>query len=331
MSAKALIASLLAVGLLSGCAEITFLSQASKQTGALPTSTPNSPQSAENGEHYKVGNPYKISDVWYYPKADYEYVEEGVASWYGPKFHGKPTANGAIFDMNKVSAAHRTLPLPSLVRVTNLENGRSLKVKVNDRGPYSRGRIIDVSRRAAQLLGFEEKGTALVRVEILSEESQQLAALMQGDTTTIARGTEPPPPETAPAVQVAAETLAPPPNVAETANTSENGSVSAAQVSDIQRPEPDSLPTTTEVEQVAVSGNPQLFIQAGAFAEHVNAVRTQAVLKQLGPTTIEQYNRSDVPLFRVRVGPLVSIDNADAMLNAVVDAGYEDARLIVVE
>ncbi len=127
---------------------------------------------------YKVGKPYQIKGVWYYPQVDYDYVEEGIASWYGPGFHGKATANGEIYDMNDLTAAHRTLPMPSIVRVTNLENGRSLKLKVNDRGPFARERIIDVSRRASQLLGFHMQGTTPVRVEIVEDESRQLAAAL---------------------------------------------------------------------------------------------------------------------------------------------------------
>lgn len=127
--------------------------------------------------HYKVGQPYQINGTWYYPAEDFEYDETGIASWYGEAFHAKTTANGEIFDLNGLTAAHKTLPMPSIVQVTNLENGRSLKLRVNDRGPFVRGRIIDVSRRAAQLLGFEEQGTAKVRVQILVPESIQVAAI----------------------------------------------------------------------------------------------------------------------------------------------------------
>lgn len=113
----------------------------------------------------KVGRPYQINGVWYHPKEDPYYDETGIASWYGRKFHGRRTANGDVYDMNKLTAAHPTLPMPSQVLVTNLENGRSIIVTVNDRGPFARGRLIDMSRRSAQLLGFEEKGVARVRVQ----------------------------------------------------------------------------------------------------------------------------------------------------------------------
>ena len=126
------------------------------------------------GSTYKVGKPYKIRGQWYYPKEDYDYKEVGVASWYGEDFHAKYTANGEVYNMNTLTAAHRTLPLPSIVRVTNLENGRSLVLRVNDRGPFAKNRIIDISKRGAQLLGFQNKGVTKVRVEIMEEESKEL-------------------------------------------------------------------------------------------------------------------------------------------------------------
>ena len=126
---------------------------------------------------YKVGAPYQINGVWYYPAVDYDYDETGLASWYGGRFDQKYTANGEMFDLNELTAAHRTLPMPSIVQVTNLDNGRTLQLRVNDRGPYAPRRIIDVSRRASQLLGFETGGTAPVRVKVMKEESIRVAEL----------------------------------------------------------------------------------------------------------------------------------------------------------
>ena len=120
---------------------------------------------------YRVGVPYQIHGVWYYPAVDYNYDRTGVASWYGEQFEGRLTANGEIFELNDLTAAHTTLPMPSIVQVTNLQNGRSLQLRVNDRGPFVDGRLIDVSRRAAQLLGFEQQGTTSVRVTVLKDES----------------------------------------------------------------------------------------------------------------------------------------------------------------
>src|SRR5581483_6570015 len=120
---------------------------------------------------FKIGAPYEVNGVWYTPRADYSYDAIGIASWYGGAFNGRLTANGEIYDLNRLTAAHTTLPMPSIVEVTNLRNGRTLRLRVNDRGPFARGRIIDVSRRAAQLLGFETAGTTEVRVRILRRES----------------------------------------------------------------------------------------------------------------------------------------------------------------
>ncbi|MDB5419418.1 MAG: hypothetical protein JWP50_2837 [Phenylobacterium sp.] len=112
----------------------------------------------------KVGRPYEVNGRWYTPKVQPNYDEVGLASWYGPAHQGKPTADGERFDLNKVSAAHKTLPLPCIVEVTNLDNGKRLRVRVNDRGPFVDGRIIDLSQAAARDLGFEGKGLAHVRV-----------------------------------------------------------------------------------------------------------------------------------------------------------------------
>lgn len=131
----------------------------------------------KGGGRYMVGDPYRVAGAWYTPSEDPDYQATGTASWYGPNFHGRLTANGEIFDMNGISGAHPTLPLPSYVRVANLENGRSIVVRVNDRGPYTHGRVIDVSERAAQLLGFRQAGTARVHVEYVGP------APLEGDDT----------------------------------------------------------------------------------------------------------------------------------------------------
>ncbi len=118
----------------------------------------------KGGGIYKVGEPYQIDGRWHTPQEDPGYDRRGIASYYADDFHGRRTANGEVFDMWSLSAAHPTLPLPSLVYVTNLENGRTLLLRVNDRGPYVNDRVIDVSRAAARYLGFESRGTAHVRV-----------------------------------------------------------------------------------------------------------------------------------------------------------------------
>jgi rare lipoprotein A len=304
--------ALAALLLLGGCAELGFVSQTAKNI-----------QESPKGGVYKVGTPYQIDGVWYYPAVDYSYVETGIASWYGPNFHGKYTANGELYDMNELTAAHRTLPLPSIVRVTNLENGRSIKLKVNDRGPFAKGRIIDVSRRAAQLLGIDGPGTARVRVEIVADESRAIAASMMGKTDPVIAEKAP----AAPPATVASADLAPPPGV------------KAAPPSKASAPPPAAPPPVIGAMGGPIKVDPDLkqlpvkptrmFVQAGAFGEYVNADRTKIRLQSLGPTQVTQVNLGDRPLFRVRIGPVQSVDEADKLLDRVVKAGYPEARLIV--
>jgi rare lipoprotein A len=141
----------------------------------------------KGGGNYKVGQPYQLRGKTYYPGEEPNYRAEGVASWYGPDFHGRATANGEVYDMHGISAAHPTLPLPSYLRVTNLANGRSVIVRLNDRGPYVSNRLIDLSIGAAKALDFYNKGLARVRVEYVgraplegTDDQKLLATLRDG-------------------------------------------------------------------------------------------------------------------------------------------------------
>ena len=142
----------------------------------------------KGGGTYRVGKPYTVAGRVYVPRENPNYREEGLASWYGDAFHGRLTANGEVFDMESLTAAHPTMPIPSYARVTNLSNGKSLVVRVNDRGPYHGNRIIDVSNKAAHLLDFKGRGIARVRVEYVgraplegSDDRQLLATLRTGE------------------------------------------------------------------------------------------------------------------------------------------------------
>jgi len=141
----------------------------------------------KGGGTYRVGKPYTVGGRIYVPEEDVNYREEGLASWYGDDFHGRLTANGEVFDMDSLSAAHPTLPMPCYARVTNISNGKSLVVRVNDRGPYHGNRLIDVSNKAAQLLDFKGDGVARVRVEYVgraplegTDDLQLMATLRTG-------------------------------------------------------------------------------------------------------------------------------------------------------
>jgi rare lipoprotein A len=141
----------------------------------------------KGGGVYRIGKPYVVGGRVYVPEVDPHYSAVGLASWYGDDFHGRYTANGEIFDKDSISAAHPTLPLPSYARVTNLSNNRSIIVRVNDRGPYAHGRLIDVSVKTAHLLGFHSHGTAKVKVEYVgsaplagSDDRKLMATLREG-------------------------------------------------------------------------------------------------------------------------------------------------------
>ncbi|HEV3185142.1 MAG TPA: septal ring lytic transglycosylase RlpA family protein, partial [Xanthobacteraceae bacterium] len=141
----------------------------------------------KGGGVYRVGQPYMVAGRMYYPQADPNYRAEGLASWYGEDFHGRLTANGEVYDMHSLSAAHPTLPMPCYARVTNLNNRRSVIVRINDRGPYHANREIDLSGKAAEVLGFRDRGLARVRVEYVgpaalegSDDRTLLATLREG-------------------------------------------------------------------------------------------------------------------------------------------------------
>ncbi len=277
---------------------------------------------------YKVGKPYQIGGVWYYPSEDFSYDETGIASWYGPGFHEKITANGEQYDQNELTAAHKTLPMPSLVRVTNLDNGRSIVVRVNDRGPYANGRIIDMSRRGAQLLGFDGVGTAKVRVQILAEESRAIvAAARQGTPATILAETDGPAPKPAPRGRVElAEGGGP--------NRPSPAAVAAAAV-----PVPSTVPGSVVegrfvpapiVAELPVKPYEQIYVQVGAFGNLDNVTRVRAKLATMGQVAqVTPTVAGRQKLQRVRVGPLNSVESADAVLNQVIQAGLTDAKIVV--
>jgi rare lipoprotein A len=331
---RLVLALVLLSGVLAGCAETQFAIHSAKRiSGAVEDQgTPN----------YKVGDPYQINGAWYYPQEDYNHDETGIASWYGTKFHGRKTANGEIYDMNALTAAHRTLPMPSYVRVTNLENGRSLVLRVNDRGPFARSRIIDISRRGAQLLGFQQQGTAKARVQILADKSRALKARLQGQAE-LAKVGSPITVTRLPKAKVAAETLEPPPGGKSNAEVTSAApperlvaSVSPAPVSSAPPAAAPAQAQGREVEnpvdgEVKVQTVPatHIFVQAGAFSRYENANKVRARLSAVGPVKISSVLIGGRDLFRVRVGPLRDVKEADKMLEQVARSGYPGARIIV--
>ena len=265
--------------------------------------TSKDPTSGPGGQavvgHYKVGQPYKIKGRWYRPEYDPSYSKVGTASWYGADFHGLPTANGEVFDKEQISAAHPTLPLPSIVRVTNLENGRSLDIRVNDRGPFIGDRLIDLSEAAARELGYEDKGLARVQVDFLALADD-------------ARGT-PPTPTVARSAPRPAPVLAAAPKV----------TVPHAREVQIAALDPPPVRRTPS----ACASGPQL-VQIGAFGETDQVSAAMANVEGLEQVRVEPAFAGDRALARVRLGPVSDPQAAMLLLERVVAMGYTDAFMV---
>ena len=254
------------------------------------------------GGIYKIGTPYEIEGEWYYPQEDATYDNTGIASWYGPKFHGRRTANGEIFDMDLLTAAHPTLPMPVRAKVTNLENGRSVVVRINDRGPFAKDREIDMSRHAAALLGFKEKGTAKVRVQYLGraplyDTSGRLIKRQEPDRF-IADKPKTPKEDS----KVAAAPVAP-------------VDVRSADGKRVIKPLPD-----VEEKRYAV--------QVGVFSMLENAEALRVRLKDFEPVKIVEVEMGGATLYRVKMGGANIRADARLTLERLVAAGHADAVII---
>ena len=313
-------------GVLARFAALAALSAVLAACGSTRTASDGPVPSGEGGR-YKVGQPYEVAGVWYYPQEDPLYDETGIASWYGKEFAGRKTANGEIFNPREVSAAHKTLPMPTNVRVTNLENGRSIVARVNDRGPFKPGRIIDMSEQAAELLGFKAQGVARVRVEFLGiadlpdgRPGRRIAG--RGDHAeigeTVARA--------APSGAVEGGALPPPPGSSAAAPARPVASQPVPVPVPVASPidEPDG--TVTEVEVAAVSG---IYVQAGAFLARENAERLLRRLTPIANFRISTKRIDGKLYYRVRVGPIASVAQADSILEKVLMDGQKGAAIVV--
>ncbi len=340
---------------------------------------------------YKVGEPYEIDGIQYFPSEDYQYSETGIASWYGPGFEGRRTANGETFDPGELTAAHRTLPMPSLARVTNLDNGKSVVVRINDRGPFANNRIVDVSQRGAELLGFAGVGTAKVRVDIMAIESKAIADAAKkrgyvapprgghvGETRLATKSEFIMPaaeaqegegvPQTATVSAVESAPLEPTTTGVESVELNAPGSEMTAQTAIDEAPKPEpavkaykplvgkqpakpgqvtapqvrepklaSIPghvvqgrfyPAPQVKQMKVTGKQRIYIQAGAFAQKENATRLKQRLSKIATTTVSEITVKGKQLFRVRLGPLKDVKEADRALARVLPQS-DKARITV--
>ena len=240
---------------------------------------------------YKIGKPYRIAGKSYRPAEDFELVQEGIASWYGPGFQGRSTASGERYDMNAMTAAHRTLQLPSVVVVKNLDNGAQAIVRINDRGPYVDNRIIDLSRRAAQTLNFYKRGLARVRIAVMPEASRRIAQMAKDGKSVREMN-----------AFVAELNAAPPPGIARMVAASS--------------PRP------------AAVGRTDWSLQAGAFGNFSYAERARNRLRGIGPVRILPVARGHRTLYRVRLGPYSAKAEASRVLKRVREVGFESAFLL---
>ena len=260
----------------------------------------------------KVGKEYEIAGVKYNPQQIEDYDVVGLASWYGEDFHGKLTANGEIFDMEELTAAHNTLPLPAMVEVTNLENGKKIIVRVNDRGPFSGGRVIDLSKRSAELLGFDKQGTAKVRITLLKEITQQVASDLEATKSN--------------KVQPASKAVALPVEhaVPEAQNVSAESNLldgHEAEMKTISLAEPSSIKT------YAPRG---VFVQIGAFSNNNEKVKKDMdSLSDVGVVSLQKVDIEGKNILRLRVGPYGSIDDALKIKSKLVKLGYKDSRVVI--
>ena len=264
--------------------------------------------------HYVLGQPYQAGGVWYYPRESYDAEQTGLAIVY-PLDHAGLTTDGEVFDQSILTAAHQTLQLPAIARLANLENGRQILIRINDRGPATPHRLIEVTRRAAQLLAIPYEGVARVRLEILPIESQQAVDAVGGaPRLQIA---------TAPVGQVEQSDL-PPPGSAETPiqKMTPIGPVERAPAAphlELRLPE-----TVTQTRPWPGS----LYVELGTFHNFAYADIQRARVAGLGASIVSRFDGRD-QTETVIIGPLTSVEQADSMLDQVLAAGVTDARIVV--
>ena len=329
---KYTLSAIILASFLGGCSENGFL---------FRSGNPYDDTSGEQGVYY-IGSPYQIKGVLYTPQENMEYSEKGFASWYSRDEQNRLTTNGEIFYDNLMTAAHKTLPLPSLVRITNLENGNTAIVRVNDRGPAVNSRLIDVSRRTAEALEFPETGTTLVQVDILPDESKQLKSQLEeyvesdeeisfdvipvGDSQPIYQPEdsffEPiydgtvsveslPQIEVTPAgteVSVVEETIEKTP---EEESVEEGGVFAVSQ--DMTKEE--------KIEEKVSAELGTWYIQVGAFGSESNVSKAVSSLETIGTVVVDDIGK----LKAVSVGPFTTKQDAQSVLTQVQQAGYKDA------
>jgi rare lipoprotein A len=262
--------------------------------------------------------PYQINGIWYYPRQDKDYNVVGVGSWYGEQFHNRRTSNGEVFDMDIPSAAHKTLPLPSLVEVTNLDNGKKMIVRVNDRGPFVDSRIIDLSKAAAQQLGYYRQGVARVRVKYVGPAPKNA---FDGPRQYAVQQTAVPPPPPAPPRERSFDDIKEP--------------TQRVQVIPTRAPNPEwgSAPPINPPDRIpdrvyASAAKTGFRVQAGSFSSRENAEKAVRQLSDAGDAKIDAIERASGTLYRVTVSAGQSEGEAWSLRQRVESLGYQGATVL---
>jgi rare lipoprotein A len=266
---------------------------------------------------YLVGDAYRMGGVWSYPREDFALVETGLAARHAGPGWGERTANGESWTGSRALAAHRTLQLPAAVTVTNLENGRSLTLRVNERGPMNPGRVIGLSDRAADLLGVPAGGAAQVRIAVDGDRSRALADAAPDRPRVVV------PIEAAPRAAVASESLAPPPGARAVAPVQSAAPAASAATAAPARAAEVALPETV------TTGAPmpgRLWIEAATLSQ---ASAAQRLAARMPGARVEAFGSGRGRQFRVRVGPFADVRSADAALERTLAAGVSGARILV--
>jgi rare lipoprotein A len=271
---------------------------------------------SKGGGTYKVGRPYRVGGRWYHPHENPNYDRTGTASWYGTAFHGRSTSNGEIYDMHAITAGHPTLPMPSYVWVTNLQNGRTLLVRVNDRGPYAKDRLIDLSYQTAHALGFSQRGLARVRVRYAgraplsgddSAEMRHLAAqswyggrVGQSETASITTGS------------VSTRRV----------RTMDYGTPPPAPTWSVDRYRRGELESSKQAESILTKPAVDTYVRVGPFTTQAEVERLRYMLAGGDVSVVEASGSRNDPAYRLRLGPYDDRDAAAAMAR-IIAAGFE--------
>ena len=318
--------------LLSGCGNLpggsSFFTR-QDSAPAHPVDVSNIANAIPRVEPYsRYGNPesYVVFGQRYYvKKSSLNHVERGIASWYGTKFHGKRTSSGEPYDMLAMTAAHKSLPLPTYAEVTNLKNGRKIIVKINDRGPFKKSRIIDLSYAAAIKLGITKAGTGLVEVRAI-DPTQPLPAPTPTPGIIAAQTA------TTPVLLATPIPLAPPSKIVTAAPKLAPAPVQAP----VQTPVQAAAPQAEKLKRIAPGQPVDIYLQVGAFGERFNAENLKIRIRDIETLPISKINvteadgtKANSAIFRVRIGPINNVSEADQVIKRLAQLGIENPHVIV--